>query len=94
MATQVSNQLERANGAVKENLKDMPQAAKHAVSEARDLSTEGLEFLKSNIADVREMAQDALKTSEKAIRNNPFYAIAGAAAIGVVAGFLLTRSRK
>ena len=83
-----------AKDMTKQTLKNIPQASESLVDNAQELGQQGLDYLKTSFSSAQGYGQKAVDYSEDVIKTNPFYAVAGAAAIGFLAGFLLRRSSK
>ena len=93
------------NGIAKEGMKDIHQVANQAKSlatkaindnkgDVQDIASQGYDFLKDSLEDVRATAKKALDISQDTMKKNPVYTLLGAVAVGAVVGAWLTRSRK
>lgn len=50
--------------------------------------------LQSYFDSAKESAQDAIEASEDFVKKYPLYAVAGVAAVGIIAGLLIARSSR
>lgn len=90
-------------GSVKENLQNIPRTAERALDSVQDyLGSEGMDYVKSGydsvktgvesgVDTVRSASKRAYSSTETFVRENPLYAVLGAAAVGVVIGALILR---
>ena len=93
------------NGMAKEGMKDLHQVAGRASAEinkavnssssdVQEIASQGYDFLKDSIEDVRKTAKKALDISQDTMKRNPVYTLLGAVAVGALVGAWLSRSRK
>jgi len=68
--------------------------AKQVASEVSEQLERGESIVQDYYETARERAEDALDFSVDFVKKHPLSTIAGAAAIGIVAGFLLRGSRR
>ena len=82
------------SASTKDAFKNTPHVAGQAVTEAKnsimDQAQPAVDFIKQNFSSVQGSAKQYYSASTGVIRNNPFYAMLGAAAIGVGLGMWLS----
>ena len=86
-----------------DDLKALLREAEVALSQAGDTASDEVQALRERLRDVLEDGQETVKNltaaarrqaarADEAIRANPYQAIGIAAAVGLLAGYLITRS--
>ncbi len=79
-----------SSASTKDSFKNAPHVAGQAMSEAKNSILEqtqpAVDFFKQNFSSVQDSAKQYYSATTGAVRNSPFYAILGAAAIGVGIG--------
>lgn len=105
MNSQLNGQLENAGKSLEKKMasgaelaKNAKEGARRTASQVEDTATDTLSSIQSSLQDGWKdlsanavMARDA---SESFIRSRPFYAVLGAAAVGVVIGAAFSMSRR
>ncbi len=81
----------------KDAFKNTPHVGSQVLGDAKnsimDQAQPAVDFVKQNFSNVQDSAKDYFDASTGVIRSNPFYAILGAAAIGVGLGMWISSSR-
>jgi ElaB/YqjD/DUF883 family membrane-anchored ribosome-binding protein len=67
------------------------ETAAEWAGEARNRLTSAIENTKEFVSNVRDKTVAGVKATDKAVHENPYKAIAVAAGVGVLLGFLLAR---
>ena len=78
----------------KDAFKNTPHVASQAVGDAKnsimDQAQPAVDFVKQNFSNVQDSAKEYYDASTGIIRSNPFYAMLGAAALGVGLGMWIS----
>ncbi len=70
---------------------NMKSAASGVRSQINDAKSSAVDYLKDNFAAVRDTTEPYLEDAEAMVKRHPFYALAGAIAVGAIFGAILAR---
>jgi ElaB/YqjD/DUF883 family membrane-anchored ribosome-binding protein len=96
--------MSKGSNGIKENMEDIADDASTLLAHAGDMTEEGLEGAKEQLAAAIEAAKETYaqlqkkavqgaKAADKVVRNNPYAAIGIAAGVGVLVGYLISRRK-
>jgi ElaB/YqjD/DUF883 family membrane-anchored ribosome-binding protein len=70
---------------------NMKSTATGVRSQINDAKSSAVDYLKDNYASVRDTAEPYLEDAEALVKRHPFYALAGAIAVGAIFGAFFAR---
>jgi ElaB/YqjD/DUF883 family membrane-anchored ribosome-binding protein len=77
----------------KDHAADLAEAAEETAGEATNRLTAVLENTRQFVGNVRDQAVATAKATDKAVHQNPYKALAIAAGVGVLLGYIFGRRR-